>query len=310
MDAVLGLVVGLHAQELADCRHKLGLTLCLLLHRDTETVVEVGHADALELLDHDVGEGRRSSVEVEHRRSQAKRVPRHEEMSDAPRVGVAHGYDRCGPVGREHRKLTKRALLVYNPSSKLVRALGCEGPDDSDDVIGRRDPQLFGHPREAVAMGPRVRPIVNWSHFLSLLYREARHRHPMGRAEGLADLILLVDHSLACRETLANVEERCLPALPERAAPCRCWRSRKNAFGVLLLIRCRFAQVGVRLSREEVPPSVVRMVRQGRMTDPAKPDGRVRGIVASDVIRRLVARTMAPALFGNSSQLKNCAGRG
>ena len=57
-----------------------------------------------------------------------------------------------------------------------------------------------------------------------------------------------------------------------------------------------FFQVGVRLSRGEVPPSVVRMVRQGRMTALAKPDGGVRGIVAGDVIRRLVARTMAQQL--------------
>ena len=38
------------------------------------------------------------------------------------------------------------------------------------------------------------------------------------------------------------------------------------------------------------------MVRQGRMTVQAKPDGGVRGIVAGDVIRRLVARTMAQQL--------------
>ena len=45
--------------------------------------------------------------------------------------------------------------------------------------------------------------------------------------------------------------------------------------------------------RGDVPPSVVRMVREGRMTAPAKPDGGVRGIVAVYVIRRLVANMMA-----------------
>ena len=57
-----------------------------------------------------------------------------------------------------------------------------------------------------------------------------------------------------------------------------------------------FFRVGEKLCRGEVPQSVVRMVRQGRMTALAKPDGGVRGIVAGDVIRRLVARTMAQQL--------------
>ena len=57
-----------------------------------------------------------------------------------------------------------------------------------------------------------------------------------------------------------------------------------------------FFRVCEKLCREEVPQSVVRMVRQGRMTALAKPDGGVRGIVAGDVIRRLVARTMAQQL--------------
>ena len=44
-----------------------------------------------------------------------------------------------------------------------------------------------------------------------------------------------------------------------------------------------FFHVGIRLSREEVPPSVVGMVRQGRKTAQAKPNGGVRGIAAGDV---------------------------
>ena len=57
-----------------------------------------------------------------------------------------------------------------------------------------------------------------------------------------------------------------------------------------------FFRVGEKLSRGDVPQSVVQMVRQGRMTALAKPDGGVRGIVAGDVIRRLVAKTMAQQL--------------
>ena len=57
-----------------------------------------------------------------------------------------------------------------------------------------------------------------------------------------------------------------------------------------------FFRVGKKLCRGDVPQSVVQMVRQGRMTALAKPDGGVRGIVAGDVIRRLVAKTMAQQL--------------
>ena len=55
-------------------------------------------------------------------------------------------------------------------------------------------------------------------------------------------------------------------------------------------------QVGVRLPKGEVPRSVVRVLKKGRMTVQAKQDGGVRGIVAGDVIRRLVGRTMAQQL--------------
>ena len=57
-----------------------------------------------------------------------------------------------------------------------------------------------------------------------------------------------------------------------------------------------FFRVGEKLSRGDVPQSVVQMVRQGRMTALAKPDGGVRGIVAGDVIRRSVAKIMAQQL--------------
>ena len=49
-------------------------------------------------------------------------------------------------------------------------------------------------------------------------------------------------------------------------------------------------------SRGLIPESVVQIVKMGRMTALSKPDGGVRGIVAGDVFRRLVARTMAQQL--------------
>ena len=55
-------------------------------------------------------------------------------------------------------------------------------------------------------------------------------------------------------------------------------------------------KLGENFARGQVPPAVVNMVRCGRMTALAKPDGGVRGIVSGDVLRRLVARTMAQQL--------------
>ena len=54
--------------------------------------------------------------------------------------------------------------------------------------------------------------------------------------------------------------------------------------------------VAERLARAEVPAEVLRLVRGGRLTALSKPDGGVRGILAGDVIRRLVARTMSQQL--------------
>ena len=54
-----------------------------------------------------------------------------------------------------------------------------------------------------------------------------------------------------------------------------------------------FSEVCSRLAQAKVARTVVDMVRSGRLTALTKPDGGVRGIVAGDVIRRLVARTMA-----------------
>ena len=52
----------------------------------------------------------------------------------------------------------------------------------------------------------------------------------------------------------------------------------------------RFAQD---LSRAVVPDEVVEVIRLGRLTALQKPNGGVRGIVVGDIIRRLVARTIA-----------------
>ena len=55
-------------------------------------------------------------------------------------------------------------------------------------------------------------------------------------------------------------------------------------------------EVAERLARAEVPAEVMRLVRGGRLTALSKPDGEVRGIVAGDVIRRLLARTVSQQL--------------
>ena len=53
---------------------------------------------------------------------------------------------------------------------------------------------------------------------------------------------------------------------------------------------CRVASL---LSVGQVPEVILEAVRLGRMTALGKPDGGVRGIVVGDVLRRLVARTIA-----------------
>ena len=54
-----------------------------------------------------------------------------------------------------------------------------------------------------------------------------------------------------------------------------------------------FFLVCEQLARAEVPAEVVRWIKLGRMTALRKPEGGVRGIVAGDVIRRLISRTIA-----------------
>ena len=54
--------------------------------------------------------------------------------------------------------------------------------------------------------------------------------------------------------------------------------------------------LGEQFARAQIPDVAVRMVRLGLLTALSKPDGGVRGIFASDVIRRLVGRTKAQQL--------------
>ena len=47
------------------------------------------------------------------------------------------------------------------------------------------------------------------------------------------------------------------------------------------------------MARAEVPEVAVNIIRMGRFTALSKPDGGVRGIVAGDVVKSLVARTLS-----------------
>ena len=52
-------------------------------------------------------------------------------------------------------------------------------------------------------------------------------------------------------------------------------------------------EVATALSRADVPEEIKGAIRLGRLTALRKPNGGLRGIVAGDIVRRLVARTMA-----------------
>ena len=54
-----------------------------------------------------------------------------------------------------------------------------------------------------------------------------------------------------------------------------------------------FFRAAEMLDRGEVPDGVASIIRRGRMTALQKPGGGVRGIVAGDIVRRLVARTIS-----------------
>ena len=54
-----------------------------------------------------------------------------------------------------------------------------------------------------------------------------------------------------------------------------------------------FLQFATVLARGQAPVAAVEGVSMGRITALKKPDGGIRGIVIGDILRRLVARTMA-----------------
>ena len=58
-----------------------------------------------------------------------------------------------------------------------------------------------------------------------------------------------------------------------------------------------FFRASEQLSRARVPHSIREAVRLGRLTALQKPNGGVRGIVAGDIVRRIVARTMSQQLM-------------
>ena len=60
-----------------------------------------------------------------------------------------------------------------------------------------------------------------------------------------------------------------------------------------------FFHASEQLSRAQVPPSSEKLVRLGRLTALQKPNGGVRGVVAGDIVRRLVARTMSHGASGH-----------
>ena len=47
------------------------------------------------------------------------------------------------------------------------------------------------------------------------------------------------------------------------------------------------------LAMARVPEEIIEALRLGRLTALSKPDGGVRGIVVGDILRRMVARTLA-----------------
>ena len=66
-------------------------------------------------------------------------------------------------------------------------------------------------------------------------------------------------------------------------------------------------QVATLLARGDVVPSALRILRMRRVTALRKPDGGVRGIVVSDVLRRFVAQTMAKQALNQLKPRRPCS---
>ena len=58
----------------------------------------------------------------------------------------------------------------------------------------------------------------------------------------------------------------------------------------------KFWRLGQDLARAAIPEEILDVIRLGRLTALTKPSGGIRGIVCEDIVRRLVARTIAQQL--------------
>ena len=63
-----------------------------------------------------------------------------------------------------------------------------------------------------------------------------------------------------------------------------------------------FCELAQEVAKAEIPAEIVSAIRLGRMTALRKPSGGVRGIVVGDVLRRLVAHTVAQVLGNRTTQ--------
>ena len=82
---------------------------------------------------------------------------------------------------------------------------------------------------------------------------------------------------------------------PDTGRSSRSFRDDGGALRVLLccpMATVAFVEVAKALSGADVPEEIMGAIRLGRLTALRKPTGGVRGIVAGDIVRRLVARTM------------------
>ena len=110
---------------------------------------------------------------------------------------------------------------------------------------------------------------------------------------------------------LANVEPQVRFALDGDLLSRNLWSAKRGSAGEPsgmtvehlhpLLYHSRdsqlFFQAAEMLARAPVPPAIKDAIRLGRLTALRKTDGGVRGIVASDIVRRLVARTISQQLM-------------
>ena len=82
--------------------------------------------------------------------------------------------------------------------------------------------------------------------------------------------------------------EICCPAISGRPREEVLYHSRDSQL---------FFQAAEMLARVQVPLAIKDAIRLGRLTALRKTDGGVRGIVAGDIVRRLVARTISQQLM-------------